>query len=95
MLEVENALFRANPSYHLVQLDRLSYADRNLLDTLDETALYGLLQPSQGSSLKPRSVSRDTALLLFTLMKPGRIPSYLKTNRVRQQGNCWSILITI
>jgi hypothetical protein len=79
MREFANTIFRANPSYELVLIDRLAQEDRNLIDTGEDVDdLYGVLRPCQGSPLKMRSASRDTALLLLTLRDPGPIPAYLK-----------------
>src|SRR3979409_2510689 len=79
MRQFANTIFRTNPSYELVLIDRLAQEDRDLIDTgedLDD--LYGVLRPCRGSPLKVRSASRATALLLLTLRDPGPIPAYLK-----------------
>jgi hypothetical protein len=79
MRQFANTIFRTNPSYELVLIDRLAQEDRDLIDTgedLDD--LYGVLRPCRGSPLKVRSASRETALLLLTLRDPGPIPAYLK-----------------
>ena len=72
---------RANPLYELVLADCLPEAERRRLPALgDEPGLYGLLRPREpGSShlLPPRSVDRDTALLLLTLREPSPLPAYV------------------
>ena len=66
---------RANPLYELVPLERLSEAERRVLDGGGE-ALYGLLRPADGSGLAPRSASTDLALLVLTLREPGPLPEF-------------------
>jgi hypothetical protein len=94
MGEFVNAIFRANSSYELVLLDRLSYADRLLIGSLEDTDdLYGVLRSRQGSALQLRSVSRDMALLLLTLREPGPIPSYLRADLGADFGNAVAKLV--
>jgi hypothetical protein len=94
MGESVNAIFRANSSYELVLLDRLSHADRLLIGSLEDADdLYGVLRPRQGSALQLRSVSRDTALLLLTLREPGPIPAYLRADLGPDFGNAVAKLV--
>jgi hypothetical protein len=74
-------VFRANPAYELVLLDRL---EPELAHTLEawsrEPDFYGLLEPYAGSALGRRGVDRETALLFLTLRQPGRLPRYLSAH---------------
>lgn len=82
MPEFVDAIFRTNPAYDLVLLDRLSPADRLLISSLEDTEdLYGVLRPRGASRLPLRSVSRDAALLLLTLKEPGPLPAFFRTDR--------------
>ena len=81
MREFADTIFRANSSYQLVLLDRLSHIERKMIGGLEDADdLYGVLRPCQGSQLELRSASRDTALLLLTLKDPGPIPEYLRAD---------------
>ena len=57
-----NGTFRANPDYELVLLDRLSGAERKLLDALDVEDLYGVCGPRAGADAEPRAATAETAL---------------------------------
>ena len=71
-------MFRANPAYELVLLDRLAPAERGLLaEAEDDGDLYGVLRPRPGSSLELRTASSETALLFMTLCEPGPLPAYV------------------
>ena len=74
-----DAMFRANPSYRLVQLDQLDSSDlRSALEHgLDATA-YGVFLPADGSMLRVRSACAESALLVLSLQSPARIPGYLR-----------------
>ena len=75
---IEGAMFRANPDYELVLLDRLTSHEQELVGgAADDSDLYGMLRPRPGRALEPRSVSSDTALLFLTLSTPGPLPSYV------------------
>jgi hypothetical protein len=68
---------RMNPAYELVLFDRLSRADQQALGGLrHDPESYGVLRPRNDAGLTIKSVSRDTALLLFTLQTPGTLPRY-------------------
>jgi hypothetical protein len=76
-LDLLGATYRANPAYELVLFDRLTAEERRFLANLKEDPhLYGILRP-RGPALSLKSVSRDTALLLFTLQTPGPLPEYM------------------
>lgn len=76
-----DAVFRANASYELVLLDRLSHAERKVVGELaDGNNLYGVLRPRRGSAFQWRSASRDIALLLFTLRNPGPVPLFFRAD---------------
>ena len=65
------------PTYELIPLERLADGEREVLAVnADADDLYGLLRPGPGSSLAPRSVTVDLALLLLTLRDPGPLPAF-------------------
>jgi hypothetical protein len=73
--------FRANPRYELVVFDRLPTGDRERFAALPrEPDSYGVLRPAPDTGLGWKAVDRDTALLLFTLREPGRLPAYVATS---------------
>jgi hypothetical protein len=73
----EDSIFRANPDYKLVLVDRLSAHDRNQLQEADcSEDLYGALVPLGGSAQGWRSVSCETALLFMALTEAGPLPRY-------------------
>jgi hypothetical protein len=68
----------ANPVYELVLFDRLSLSDRQALEGLGrDPDVYGVLRPREDAHLSIKSVSRDMALLWFTLQSPGPLPRYV------------------
>jgi hypothetical protein len=75
---IATGIFRANPDYELVLLDRLVDVHRKLLAGLDSEDLYGVLRPRAGVALEPRSASTDTALLFLTLAEPAELPGYVR-----------------
>jgi hypothetical protein len=77
---IVGAQFRANPGYQLVVFDRLPPEQQEALKELkNDPDFYGLLIPQPGSGRSAKSVSQDTALLLFTLSGPGTIPAYVQS----------------
>lgn len=77
---IVGAQFRANPGYQLVVFDRLPPEQQEALKELrNDPDFYGLLIPQPGSGRSAKSVSQDTALLLFTLSGPGKIPAYVQS----------------
>lgn len=73
-----DAMFRANPDYEVVVLDRLEPAEQARLRASDDSEdLYGALIPRHGSALEPQAVSSETALLVFTLATAGPAPGYV------------------
>ena len=80
MPAVDRLVFRANPRYELVPVDRLTDRERGLLGDLIDDDLYGVLRPAKDSRLEPRSCSPDTALLFFTLGEPGALPAFARRN---------------
>ncbi len=74
-----DATFRANPDYELVLFDRLeAHEQKRLAELLQDAEFYGLLRP-RVPGLTVKSVSRDVALLLYSLATPGRLPAYART----------------
>ncbi|WP_308142785.1 hypothetical protein [Burkholderia pseudomallei] len=73
----EDSIFRANPDYKLVSIDRLSAHDQSQLQEADcSEDLYGALVPQGGSAQCCRSVSCETALLFMALTEAGPLPRY-------------------
>jgi hypothetical protein len=72
-----HAIFRANPRYELVLLDRLSGVERELLGGLEGEDVYGVLRPRSGASVAARSATSETALLFLTLSDPAQLPGYV------------------
>jgi hypothetical protein len=61
----------------LVLFDRLSPSEQQALSAVaQDPECYGILRPRDNSNLSMKSVSRDTALLLFTLQTPNPLPNY-------------------
>lgn len=76
--DLTDSIFRSNPTYQLVLFDRLSQKEKEVLsDLLKDPHFYGILR-SNTDDLGMKSVCCDTALLFFTMMKPGKIPTYAK-----------------
>jgi len=77
--------FRANPDYELVLFERLSPSEQELFRGLStDPDGYGILRPREGSGLTVKSVSRDLALLLYTMREPGTFPRYALEGLGRQ-----------
>jgi hypothetical protein len=78
-LAFKDLRLRANPAYELVLYDRLSPAEKEALAPLGEDAeCYGILRPRQNSHLTMKSISQDTALLLYSLQTAGPLPGYVQ-----------------
>jgi hypothetical protein len=78
---------RANPSYDLVLLDRLTSTERTYLGDLEnDLQVFGILRPSADGGLRLRSVCRETALLFLSLREPGLLPAFVKAD----VGDLWS-----
>jgi hypothetical protein len=75
---VEQLIFRGNPHYELVLVDRLTDGERQVLGDVVDDDLYGILRPSYDCGLQLRSCSLDTALLFLTLVKPGPLPAFAR-----------------
>lgn len=70
-------LYRSNPGYTAVLLDRLDATEVRALRAADPgDDLYGALVPREGSGLEVRSLSFETALLFFALTEPGPLPAF-------------------
>jgi hypothetical protein len=71
-------VFRSNPAYELAVFDRLSPKQQELLsDLTKDPDFYGVLLPRAAGAGGIKSVCRDTALLIHTLLLPGPLPRYL------------------
>jgi hypothetical protein len=78
MPAVARLVFRANPRYELVPVDRLTDGERGVLADVADDDLYGVLRPAPDCPLEPRACSPDTALLFFTLGEPGPLPAFAR-----------------
>ena len=78
---IGEAVLRANPAYVLVPLDRLTPVERQAVteEATGQRGPYGLVRPAPETSLEPRIVSTDTALLFLTLAVPGPCPEYIRS----------------
>jgi len=76
-VDLRSARLRASPAYELVLLDRLADSERHLLrEVAGDPDCYGVLRPREQSTLSMKAVSRDTALLLFSLRETGPLPRF-------------------
>jgi hypothetical protein len=76
-LDLRATRLRANPAYELIQFDRLSESElQPLRELAEDPDCYGVLRPRIASHLGLKAVSRDTALLLFSLRETGLLPGY-------------------
>jgi hypothetical protein len=76
--DLTGASLRANQEYELVLFDRLSSAEQQALEPLArDPECYGILRPRTDPRLTIKSISRETALLWFTLQTPGPLPRYV------------------
>jgi hypothetical protein len=75
--DLRSARLRASPAYELVLFDRLAESEQHLLRELaEDTDCYGVLRPREDFTLSMKAVSRDTALLLFSLREAGPLPRF-------------------
>jgi hypothetical protein len=71
--------FRANPEYQLILFDRLPPEQQDGLRGLTtDPDFYGVLTAQEGSTRSMKSVCLDTALLFYTLSRPGPLPAYVR-----------------
>lgn len=78
IMSLNEFTFRANPLYEAIPYNRLHNEERQaLLPWQQDPDSYGVLRPRSGHSLPMTAISRDTALLFFTLQAPGPLPDYL------------------
>lgn len=71
--------FRSGRRHELVVFDRLAPAEQEGLRRLAaDGSFYGILRPLPGIAGSPRAVDRTLALLLFTLERPGPLPTFLR-----------------
>jgi hypothetical protein len=82
------ATFRANPAYDLLAFDRLPQHQQAMLAELRaDPSMYGVVFRHDSASRACKAVDRDTALLLFTLQSPSRLPSYVRALLADQEGD--------
>jgi hypothetical protein len=91
VLDLDRARLRANPGYELVLSDHLDLTERRSLMISDD--LFGILRPRPAAKLEWRTASPDTALLFFTLRKPGSLPSYVRHRLGAERGRVVGRLI--
>lgn len=73
-------IFRAGPSLELLPLERMPHEERVVLMAQSATRqTYGICRASPEQDW--RAVDRDTALLLFTLRTPGRLPGFVEGDK--------------
>jgi hypothetical protein len=76
-LKLKDARLRTNPAYELVLFDRLPEVEQRALGELvRDPECYGILRPKNNAAMSIKSISRDTALLLFSLQAAGPLPRY-------------------
>ncbi|MEQ1905970.1 MAG: hypothetical protein ABL888_17405 [Pirellulaceae bacterium] len=79
---------RSNPEFELVELLRFSDAERQTFDKLKEDgSCFGVLRPTQGSSLTMKSVCKETALVFYAMTKVGPLPHFLCEELARDGSN--------
>jgi|SRR5271166_68985 len=72
-------VFRSNPAYELAPFDHLSLDQQELLKELtSDPDFYGVLLPRRPGSGSIKSVCRDTALLMHTMLQAGPLPGYVE-----------------
>jgi len=71
-------VFRANPNYDAIPYNRLSEKEREaLIPWRQDAEGFGILNPKPGHCLPVMAISRDTALIFYTLQAPGQLPDYI------------------
>ena len=76
-IDLSSARLRSNPAWELVLFDRLTASERQALRGLTEDPdCYGVLRSRRDSGLSMKAVSRDTALLLFSMQQTGPLPRF-------------------
>ena len=76
---LSSVVFRANPAFELKTIETLPPEYTELIkETSLKEDIYGLLLPVDASAIGAKAVCQDTALLLFTLQRPGLIPEYVR-----------------
>jgi hypothetical protein len=71
-------VFRSNPAYELVAFDRLPLDRQQLFAELaGDPDFYGLLLPRVSGAHSIKSVCRETALLVLTMVQSGPLPRYV------------------
>jgi hypothetical protein len=76
--DLTNYRLRTNPAYELLVLDGVIEQHRVIGAIDNDPDLYGILRPRTPGSLSVKSLSRDSALLCFTLRKPMLVPQYVR-----------------
>jgi hypothetical protein len=72
-------VFRSNPAYELALFERLPLDQQELLKNLTKDPdFYGVLLPRTSSARGIKSVCRDTALLVHTMLQSGPLPRYVE-----------------
>jgi len=68
-------VFRANPAYDVVPFDRLTTRDQaTIAEFARDPDFFGILRPRSDSTGTIKAVSRNVALLIYSLQTPGTIP---------------------
>jgi hypothetical protein len=76
-LNLREVRLRTSRAYELVLYDRLPDSERLLLqDLAKDPECYGVLRSREDPTLSLKSISRDMALLLYSLQEIGTLPRY-------------------
>jgi hypothetical protein len=79
LISILDRVFRSSPAFELVPFDRLPAGQQQALRGLtNDPEFYGVLLPHGAGGRSIKSVSRDTAVLLNSLMEPGPLPSFVR-----------------
>ncbi|MGD0630559.1 MAG: hypothetical protein ABR987_14605 [Terracidiphilus sp.] len=80
-------VFRSNPAYELVAFDRLPLDRQELFAELArDPDFYGLLLPRISGAHSIKSVCRETAQLVRTMIQPGPLPGHV-LDKTRENTN--------
>jgi hypothetical protein len=71
-------VFRSSPAYELKAFGRLTSDQQEFLkDLTNDPNFYGVLLPRTPATHSIKSVCRETALLVYTMVQPGPLPRYV------------------
>ena len=71
--------FRSSPRFRLARFEQLGAVTQDSLrDLMRASDFYGILVPEEDTGFVPKAVSKETALLLYSLGKGSPIPDYYR-----------------